>query len=194
MTKALNKTRKSSVALTPEMLRQATTGRYYHRGEEYFEIGLVKSLKEKDGMIHATVHGSHPYKTTLWLEDGMAGGQCTCPLGREGEFCKHLVATGLTWIEAQASGDTRQEQKAIQPADIEAWLQKQPPEKLVETIMSQAMSDDEFYNVLKFLARIIGLFPRCGSRAGSYQGHAQEVPAGSHGTRRIRPGAMGKSH
>jgi uncharacterized Zn finger protein len=150
MTKALNKTRKSSVALTPEMLRQATTGRYYHRGEEYFEIGLVKSLKEKDGKIHATVHGSHPYKTTLWLEDGMAGGQCTCPLGREGEFCKHLVATGLTWIEAQASGDTRQEQKAIQPADIEAWLQKQPPEKLVETIMSQAMSDDEFYNVLKF--------------------------------------------
>jgi uncharacterized Zn finger protein len=146
-------TRKKATAtasFTPAVLRQATTAKYYRRGEEYFECDLVKSLKEKDGKIYATVHGGQPYKTTLWLEDGMAGGQCSCPLGREGEFCKHLVATGLTWIEAQASGDTRQEQKTIQPADIEAWLQKQPPENLVETIMTQAMSDDEFYNVLKF--------------------------------------------
>ena len=149
----MTRTRNKPIAkpsFTPAILRQATIAKYYRRGEEYFELELVKSPQEKAGKIYATVHGGRPYKTTLWLADGVAYGQCTCPLGRDGEFCKHLVATGLAWIEAQASGDTRQEQKPIQPADIKAWVQMQSPEKLVETIMTQAMNDDEFYNVLKF--------------------------------------------
>ena len=149
----MTRPRKQSTAtpsFTPANLRQATTAKYYRRGEEYFELDLVKSLKEKDGKVYATVRGGQPYKTTLWLENGVADGLCSCPLGQDGEFCKHLVATGLSWIEAQASGNTKQTQKSIEPADIETWLQNQPPEKLIETIMTQAMNDDEFYNILKF--------------------------------------------
>lgn len=147
-------TKRKTMNQAPEMtratLRQATNSKYFDRGEGYFNAGRVTSLKQKDGKIYATAHGSHPYKTTLWMEDGMPIGQCTCPLGQDGAFCKHLVATGLTWIEEQATGDTDQPRKRIEPADIEKWLRKQPAEKLVETILSQAMSDDEFYNVLKF--------------------------------------------
>jgi uncharacterized Zn finger protein len=150
MTKAAKKSKTQQPEITRAMVRSATNSKYFQRGEGYFEANLVKALKQKDGKIYATVHGSRPYKTTLWITGGHLDGNCTCPLGQDGEFCKHLVATGLTWIEAQASGDSKQQQKTIQPADIETWLQKLPPEKLVETIMSQAMHDDEFYNVLKF--------------------------------------------
>lgn len=141
---------KSQPAITRAMLRQATNSRYFERGEGYFDAGLVHALKQKDGKVYATVDGSHPYCTTLWVADGTVEGTCTCPLGQDHEFCKHLVATGLTWIESQVAAVGAVRQKRIEPDDIEAWLRKQSPDHLVETIMSQAMTDNEFYNVLKF--------------------------------------------
>jgi uncharacterized Zn finger protein len=150
MKKAAKKSKTPQPEITRAILREATNGRYFARGEEYFEAEFVKSLKQKDGKVYATVEGSRPYKTILWLENGAAQGQCTCPLGQDGEFCKHLVATGLTWIEAEATKGSPTKPKRIEPDDIEAWLRKQSPETLVETIMQQAMTDNEFYNVLKF--------------------------------------------
>lgn len=138
------------LALTRAMLRQATNSRYFGRGEEYFEADLVKSVKQKDDKIYATVHGSNPYQTTLWVNDGAAEGTCTCPLGRDGEFCKHLVATGLMWIESKTANGNTVRPKRIEPDDIQVWLGQQSAEALIETIMAQAMTDDEFYNVLKF--------------------------------------------
>ncbi len=40
--------------------------------------------------------------------------------------------------------------KRIGPNDIRTWLNEQAHDVLVETIMQQAMTDTEFYNVLKF--------------------------------------------
>ncbi|MBN1865624.1 MAG: hypothetical protein JW808_12070 [Victivallales bacterium] len=150
----MKKTVKISNATSPEltraMVRAATNSKYFERGEGYFEADLVRELKQKDGKVYATVHGSHPYKTTLWIEDGRLEGNCTCPLGQDEKFCKHLVATGLTWIEAEATKGRKTKSKRIEPGDIEAFLRKQSPEALVETIMQQALNDDEFYNLLKF--------------------------------------------
>ncbi len=42
------------------------------------------------------------------------------------------------------------ESKRMEPAEIEAWLKKQSPKKLVDLIMAQASTDHEFYNVLAF--------------------------------------------
>ena len=45
---------------------------------------------------------------------------------------------------------TKKRKKRIDPDDIRTWLDEQSHGALVETIMQQAMTDDEFYNVLKF--------------------------------------------
>ena len=45
---------------------------------------------------------------------------------------------------------TKKRKKRIDPDDIRAWLDEQTHGALVETIMQQAMTDDEFYNALKF--------------------------------------------
>ena len=151
MTKSTGKPKPSPPQITRAMLRAATNSKYFERGEGYFESDLVKSIKQKDGKIYATVSGTQPYLATLWIENGAVEGACDCPLGQDHEFCKHLVATGLAWIESQATQKTGQTRhKRIEPKHIEAWLRKQTPDKLVETIMSQAMTDDSFYNALKF--------------------------------------------
>ncbi|OIJ96133.1 hypothetical protein BIV25_19225 [Streptomyces sp. MUSC 14] len=47
----------------------------------------------RDGWTTATVHGTDAYQAELILDgpNGLAG-ECDCPYGMEGNFCKHLVA------------------------------------------------------------------------------------------------------
>ena len=50
---------------------------------------------EADEVIaaQATVHGTHPYSTRIWITgDHALDGQCTCPHAADGYFCKHQVA------------------------------------------------------------------------------------------------------
>lgn len=90
--------------ITEKTLRSLAGGRSYSRGEEYFESGLVGPLSEKNEVISAKVHGSHTYDSRLKIEaEGKGrfrlGHVCTCPVGRDGDFCKHAVALGLAWID-----------------------------------------------------------------------------------------------
>lgn len=71
---------------------------YFGRGEGYFNSSVVGGLVDIDGRITATVRGTHKYEVTLWVERGGLAHSCTCPLGDEGEFCKHCVAVGLEWL------------------------------------------------------------------------------------------------
>ena len=123
---------------------------YFARGENYFEIGNVHSVRERDGIIRATVAGSQSYKTAISVtEDGLIG-KCSCPLGQNGEFCKHLVATGLAYIESRkTSGKKTKKAKPITPKDVESYLAEQDTPELVRIIMKQADIDDDFYAMLK---------------------------------------------
>jgi len=141
---------KGSMRLTRAALREIAGPVYFARGEEYFDIGAVSSVRERDGMISATVFGSYPYKTSLLIRDGMLDGHCTCPLGQDGEFCKHLVATGLAFIDQQAGVRGKGEPgKLITPKEIEAYLSKQAAPNLIRIIMEQADFDDAFYAMLR---------------------------------------------
>jgi uncharacterized Zn finger protein len=57
-------------------------------------------------------HGTERYEVELTLDgaDGF-GGECDCPYGLEGNFCKHLVGLGLTVI-AQSERLPRQRKAA----------------------------------------------------------------------------------
>ncbi len=140
---------------TPEMLIPADLldkagSTYFARGENYFEHGNVQAVREREGIIRATVDGTQPYKTAISItEDGLLG-KCSCPLGQDGEFCKHLVATGLAYIESRkTNGKQKTKTKPITPKEIKSYLLELNTPKLVRIIMEQADIDDEFYTMLK---------------------------------------------
>src|SRR3989337_428474 len=88
----------NAVKLDTNTLRRLAGPRSFERGESYFEDGRVGSLVEDKGKITAFVHGSSKYRVKLWNEDGNLEYECSCPVGQDGDFCKHCVAVGLTWL------------------------------------------------------------------------------------------------
>lgn len=76
----------------------------FRRGEEYFLDGHVISLREVDDALEAVVRGGEEYQVRIWVEADTLRHSCTCPVGREGEACKHVVAAALTWLEPESAG------------------------------------------------------------------------------------------
>ena len=72
--------------------------RSFDRGERYVDrVGELGDIE--DGVV-ATVRGTEPYQVRLtWTAAGLTG-DCSCPFGQDGEFCKHCVAVGLAVIAA----------------------------------------------------------------------------------------------
>lgn len=143
--------------VTRKALQVLAGGRYFDRGEVYFLEDRVRALRERKGVIQATVNGTHPYKVRIWAENGQLLATCDCPLGDV--FCKHVVATGLAWIDSQTGQTSLPDHKTgenehptqhdISPECIGEWLQQQSPEDLVNMILEHADEDDEFYDSLK---------------------------------------------
>ena len=130
-------------------LRRMAGTRSYARGEEYFARGQVRSLAEYAGTIVANVHGTREYRVKLRAEGRDIDYSCTCPVGDDGEFCKHCVAVGLAWLnEARAQGGkpTKEKPAKAKPAitmdDVRAHLAGQEKEKLVALLMEYAMEDE----------------------------------------------------
>lgn len=64
----------------------------YDRGVDY--IDNVSDLDVQGDLVTAAVSGRDDYEVTLNLRHGLAG-DCDCPWGEEGNFCKHCVAVAL---------------------------------------------------------------------------------------------------
>lgn len=92
--------------LTPSSLRSAAGGRSYSRGEDYFENGAVRHLYCDGIQLTGDVSGTHVYHTSITVVKGELDGKCTCPMGRVGDFCKHLVALGLTYLKENQKAET----------------------------------------------------------------------------------------
>lgn len=126
-------------------LRRMAGGRSFERGEAYFAGGQVGSLVEHEGSIAAKVKGTRPYRVKLWVEGGDLEYSCTCPVGTDGAFCKHCVATGLTWLEQRSpakESSKRPSKPSVTMADVRVFLAAQEKSVLVDTLIQQAMDDD----------------------------------------------------
>lgn len=139
---------------TKKDLRLATDPRSWQRGVGYFQDGRVELLMTDSGVIHARVAGNDDYRVQLRVEDGQVEGECSCPMGDDGVFCKHCVATGLAYLDGQAkcadqgdapAGKKRRGRKgkAVTPDDVRAYLAGQDKDRLVELIMERLPWDDE---------------------------------------------------
>ena len=130
-------------------LRRMAGGRSYARGEEYFATGQVRSLTEYAGTITAKVRGTQEYRVKLMVKSRDIDYSCTCPVGEDGEFCKHCVAVGLAWLNEarpQTGKPTREKPAKAKPAitmeDVRSHLASQEKDKLVALLMEHAMEDD----------------------------------------------------
>ncbi len=88
---------KPRLQFTKKDLQRATDSRSWKRGVGYFEEERVESLMVDGGVIHARVAGNEEYRVQLWMEDQQVEGECSCPMGDDGVFCKHCVAVGLAF-------------------------------------------------------------------------------------------------
>ncbi len=78
----------------------------YARGASYLD--RVEKLAIDGTWVTATVYGSDEYRVRLSFghkRGGAVRGDCSCPFGAEGNFCKHCVATGLVALESLAAVD-----------------------------------------------------------------------------------------
>ena len=119
--------------ITKTQIKEISDSRSWERGLNYHNCGNVLSILEDENMIIGKVQGTHKYNVKLWLEDGELDGSCDCPMGDAGVFCKHCIATALTYIEgevdsAKSHSQSKQSKKSrpsITIKDIRKYLSSQ---------------------------------------------------------------------
>ena len=142
-----------SDVLTRNRLRSLADEGSYFRGSDYWERGLVHSILEYKGTIAAKVRGTYQYTVKLWVEDGGLEYECSCPYAEEGNFCKHCVAVGLTWVEQNKKKDkkpfkTSAEKPMLSAVDLESFLKKQSKTYLIEQLMALAILNENLFQSL----------------------------------------------
>lgn len=142
--------------ITKAQLKELTDSRSWQRGVDYHRQGNVISLLEDKDKIIGKVRGTRNYNVKLWVKDGELDGECDCPMGDAGVFCKHCIALGLTYLEGSvAPADenfserkTKRSKPAITLEDIRRYLSQQEKDLLVEIIVEQLTKDDQLRNRL----------------------------------------------
>src|SRR5919202_1448260 len=130
--------------LTYDALLELAGERYFRRGENYYYEGRVHALVEHEGAIVAKVLGTYEYRVRFQAEDDELVYSCDCPLGVDGEFCKHCVAVGLAWLKGEAEHDLSEvgAEPVTTMDDVRAYLEGQEKDVLVRLLMEQAMEDE----------------------------------------------------
>ncbi|MFJ3786787.1 SWIM zinc finger domain-containing protein [Streptomyces sp. NPDC090093] len=127
-------------SLTEAKLAQMAGKRSFERGLGYTDA--VSGIEVGDGWIKAFVRGTERYETELLLgKRGRLSGRCDCPYGQEGNFCKHLVALGLTAISQETDVLRRGELAKGRAQGLDAWLSSLSREELL-TLLKQETADD----------------------------------------------------
>jgi uncharacterized Zn finger protein len=125
--------------------------RFYERGLKYFKRGAVVRLTCTSDSVSAKVRGTHDYRVKIWMEGKALAFECDCPIGMDGEFCKHCVAVGLTWIARSTSSD---EDPSAQGTgnDLRGYLMARDKERLVTLLLERAEADHLFEQRLQMMA------------------------------------------
>jgi uncharacterized Zn finger protein len=101
-----------------ERVRALAGGAAFERGERYFRDRRVIEVSRRGGTVYGVVRGERSYRVRVWVKgDGLAY-RCDCPVGVEGNFCKHCVATALAWLaESPRDGELEELETALEACD-----------------------------------------------------------------------------
>lgn len=140
--------------ITEQALQDYAGAKIFDRGLGYVRGGAVADLVDTGHTVKALVVGSDEYRVVLRAERGALGYSCTCPMGTDGDFCKHVVATGLAWLAQRSNGKDAPPSSAT-PSDFDAlrdYLDREDKPALVALILAQAEDDPDFRNRLQVIA------------------------------------------
>ena len=140
--------------LTRHVMLDLAGESYFERGQNYHSGEHVRDLVEYEGVVVARVAGTEDYRVRLWARDGGLDYSCDCPLGLDGEFCKHCVAAGLAWLEADFSEHAPG--GAAKMHDVKTYLEQKDRSALIRIIMEQAMEDERLRERLLLRASHMG--------------------------------------
>lgn len=128
--------------VTRASLAKLAGERSYARGLAYFEQDAVLDLvQRRDDTLKARVLGSEEYRVELRANGRRLEASCTCPVGMDGEFCKHAVAAGLAWLARGKEGGGTAEIDVLET--IRAYLGTLSKEALIECLLDQAADDPQ---------------------------------------------------
>ncbi len=142
--------------ITSDNLLHLAGERAYGRGKAYFGAGAVVDLIDKGTVVLARVEGTHTYRVSLSAEGNTLRYNCTCPVGADGMFCKHAVATGLAWLAARESQAELTPQVTTE-SDLDAirrYLKSEDKAALVALLMEQIDSDASLRARLRMRAAV----------------------------------------
>jgi uncharacterized Zn finger protein len=131
-------------------LRKLAGEKHFERGAAYFRSGAVLGVQGGPDGLTGRVEGTELYLTRIWTVRGKTRWGCSCPLGQEGAFCKHLVATGLYWLSDLSGKATGFE---VELARVKNSLQAMHRDALAELALERAVVDEGFYAELLLAAR-----------------------------------------
>lgn len=109
----------------------------FGRARDYLDS--VEDLEIEAGHITAMVSGSDDYDVTLTTDSaGALSGDCDCPFGQDGNFCKHCVAVGLVALSGRAE---QADAKAGRGERLESWLTGLSRDDLLALLREQLAAD-----------------------------------------------------
>src|SRR6185312_11719450 len=155
-----------ALAFTEDDLRNAAGPMGFERGLNYRDC--VEELEIGPDEGDAIVVGSFEYDVTLSRERGALAGQCSCPWGQEGNFCKHCVAVGLAVLAAWAAGGPSAATGPARP-DLDAWLGSLTEAELREELRVLIRGDRELRR--RFELRVA----QAGQDAGQVRGLVRQL-------------------
>jgi len=133
-------------SFTDADLRRLAGDTSYRRGVDY--VDSVGALQDLPDGVAATVVGMDTYRARLYTVNELVG-ECSCPYGQEGNFCKHCVAVGLRVLGDPDTGPAH-------AADVRAYLDGLPRAELVEHLWTRAGKDPGLYTRLRLAASVAG--------------------------------------
>jgi len=128
-----------TLAFTEADIKSAAGDRSFERGLGYLD--QVDELEVASREITAIVYGNSAYRVRLAVgEEGLTG-DCTCPHGRDGFFCKHCVATGMAVLKLGEDLPRRIEATRARRHELTSWLESLSKEDLLAELL--ALLDDD---------------------------------------------------
>ncbi|MFK0295011.1 SWIM zinc finger domain-containing protein [Streptomyces sp. NPDC090442] len=138
-------------SLTEAGLKKLAGERSFERGRGYLDA--VSGVEVGDGWVSASVHGTERYEAHLTFDGpGGLGGECDCPYGLEGNFCKHLVALGLTVLADPKSLPRQRKAARDRAQSLDTWLAAQPKAELLALLREQIGEDRQLRRRLELRA------------------------------------------
>lgn len=134
--------------LSETLLLDAAGEVIFARGEDYARY--VRGLRITESKAYASIQAKRVYQVELDWSGSFLDGYCSCPHNADGNFCKHLVATGLAAIDSGRV--VVEDTTGVIDASLQAVVQAMDVDELRELVLALALRDDGVRRTLELRA------------------------------------------